>query len=395
MIFSLEILQANHGDCLLLYYGNNADPKVIVIDGGPSGIYNGFLKPRLLELRDALSVDKPLPLSLVMVSHLDDDHVNGILAMTQDMLDRKENNEVTLLSMKNIWCNTFDDIIGNLELPAISGLPASAAAASTAMLPQIAGAESHIAAVIVSTGQGRKLRDNAALLSATVNNPFEALEPGKANLVRGDGEGSVIEWDPGLEIIVVHPEAQRLKELQKKWDADLKKAKQDGDDSIIFASITDPDKSPFNLSSIVCLVEFNNKRMLLTGDGRSDDIVEGLRANDLLDNNGRLHVDILKLPHHGSIRNMDADFFQVVTADHYVISANGRDDNPDQELLDVFAANVTEGTLHLTNRDGKNNLEDKIDAFQAELANSGSNVKLNIRKPDGSIIIDLLDKFNF
>ena len=47
-----------------------------------------------------------------------------------------------------------------------------------------------------------------------------------------------------------------------------------------------------------------------------------------MDSRGRLHVDILKVPHHGSERNVSEQFFETVTADVYVISANGRDDNP-------------------------------------------------------------------
>ena len=42
---------------------------------------------------------------------------------------------------------------------------------------------------------------------------------------------------------------------------------------------------------------------------------------------GRLHVDILKVPHHGSERNVSEQFFNTMTADVYIISANGRD-NP-------------------------------------------------------------------
>ena len=77
MIFTLEALQAKHGDCLVLHYGPNEDPKIIVIDGGPGGVYKDSLKPRLLEIRDALTPDDSLPLSMLMVSHMDDDHVNG------------------------------------------------------------------------------------------------------------------------------------------------------------------------------------------------------------------------------------------------------------------------------------------------------------------------------
>lgn len=91
-----------------------------------------------------------------------------------------------------------------------------------------------------------------------------------------DGE-KTIKWDTGLNITVIHPNEQRLKELQKRWDKDLQVAKDKGDNSIIVASITSPDTSPFNLSSIVCLVEFKKKTILLTGDARSDHIVAGLK----------------------------------------------------------------------------------------------------------------------
>ena len=48
----------------------------------------------------------------------------------------------------------------------------------------------------------------------------------------------------------------------------------------------------------------------------------------MLNSEGKLHVDILKVPHHGSERNVSEQFFNTVTADVYIISANGRDDNP-------------------------------------------------------------------
>jgi hypothetical protein len=73
--------------------------------------------------------------------------------------------------------------------------------------------------------------------------------------------------------------------------------------------------------------------MLLTGDARGDDILMGLKDAKFLDSRGRLHVDLLKIPHHGSDRDVAPQFFQALTADHYVISANGENDNPDCETL--------------------------------------------------------------
>ena len=53
----------------------------------------------------------------------------------------------------------------------------------------------------------------------------------------------------------------------------------------------------------------------------------------MLNSEGRIHVDIMKVPHHGSERNSSEQFFEIVTADTYIISANGRDDNPSFSTL--------------------------------------------------------------
>ena len=51
MLFTLEAMDARKGDALLLHFGTIAKPNLIVIDGGPSGVYRKVLKPRLEELR--------------------------------------------------------------------------------------------------------------------------------------------------------------------------------------------------------------------------------------------------------------------------------------------------------------------------------------------------------
>jgi hypothetical protein len=63
-----------------------------------------------------------------------------------------------------------------------------------------------------------------------------------------------------------------------------------------------------------------------------------------------MHVDILKMPHHGSDRNVDPIFFQRVTADHYVFSGNGEHGNPERGTLQMLldASSGREFTMHLT-----------------------------------------------
>ncbi|MCH7611681.1 MAG: hypothetical protein IIB10_13475 [Chloroflexi bacterium] len=91
-----------------------------------------------------------------------------------------------------------------------------------------------------------------------------------------------------------------------------------------------------NLASIMLLVEEAGKTVLLTGDGHADDILKGLEAHGKLDNAGRIHVDVLKVQHHGSEHNIHEDFCEAVTADHYVICANGSHRNPDLDVLQTI-----------------------------------------------------------
>jgi hypothetical protein len=401
MIFSLEVMQASEGDCLLLHFGTKQEPKIIVIDGGPRGIFKNFLKPRLLNIKTKLSPAASLPLSMVMVSHMDDDHVNGILKLIDDAIND------TNFKIDNLWFNAFDDIIGNIEVPVISSIDASASAANIDSLPiNLPNIDPHSSAVIASTGQGRKLRKDAIALNATINNGFGETA-GKPNLVQGgsvaDGSQKIIDWggnSDDLKIMVLHPNRQRLVELQTKWDKDLRTAKAKGDDSIIFASLSNPDTSPFNLSSIVCLVKSNGKTILLTGDGRDDDIMAGLKNNNLLDANGKCKVDIFKIPHHGSDRNSSVKLYQTVVAKHYVISANGKHHNPDKSMLEMFAEG-TKGrddstfTLHLTNHDGELGIKQTIDNFIATERAKNRTFKVEFKDPsDSSMIFNLLEEIN-
>ena len=51
MLFSLEALKAEHGDCLLLHWGTASARRTLLIDGGPRGVYQDALRPRLMQLR--------------------------------------------------------------------------------------------------------------------------------------------------------------------------------------------------------------------------------------------------------------------------------------------------------------------------------------------------------
>jgi hypothetical protein len=81
------------------------------------------------------------------------------------------------------------------------------------------------------------------------------------------------------------------------------------------------------------MVEENGKRLLLTGDGQQDIILGGLTRTGFLAS-GFLHLDVLKVQHHGSTHNMDVNFARHVSADNYVFCGNGLHGNPDTRAID-------------------------------------------------------------
>jgi len=380
MIFTLEALQAKHGDSLLLHYGKPKTPKLIVIDGGPGGVYKSSLRPRLTAIKDARSPNAPLSIRMLMVSHLDDDHINGVLAFLNDLVDKQGQGEELPYDIVTLWHNSFDDIVGNESEEMLAALsaavkPVSSGGALPAGLP-LSRAGGAIAA---SVPQGRDVRNNAKQLALSLNEPFETLvaAPGK-------GKKTVTIGD-GLKFTVIGPNRNRIEELQIEWNAVLQKKglAKDMEGQALAAAYLD--ESVFNLSSIIVLAEAGGKTMLLTGDARGDDVLKGLKSTGLL-KTGVLHVDLLKLPHHGSDRNVETDFFRQVTADHYVVSANGRHGNPEVSTLQMIsdARGKEKFTVYLTNR------EKRLDQFFTAEKKKGKKYKVVFRDDDQlSLQVDL------
>jgi hypothetical protein len=61
----------------------------------------------------------------------------------------------------------------------------------------------------------------------------------------------------------------------------------------------------------------------------------------------------LKMPHHGSVRNVTEDFLKFFVADHYVFSANGKYENPDPPVIEAVVKmhGKRKIGLHFTNAD--------------------------------------------
>ena len=345
MFFTLDVRRARKGDCLILHYGSPEDPGLALIDGGPPSVYQPHLKPRLAEIRKmrGLDPDAPLPVDMLMVSHIDDDHICGVLELTKELVEAKDAQQPLPLKIKGVWHNTFDDIIGNNPKELLASVTSSFGTASLSGDVDVEGLNPDAAKVLASVDQGFRLRDDSKALGLRINPQL------KGQLVLAKAKAKKVDMGRGLSLTIVGPMNDEVKALQKAHDDFLKKKKtKKGEASL--AAFTDT--SVPNLSSLVVLAEVGGKKILFTGDARGDKVLEGLELVGLLKKDGKskIKVDVLKCPHHGSDRNIDPIFFRRIPADHYIFSGNGQHGNPERATLQMLLDERGDEkfTIHLT-----------------------------------------------
>jgi len=366
MIFSLEAVNAKQGDCLLLHWGEAKSLRHALIDGGPGGVYEQWLKPRLASIARP---GQPPELELVLVSHIDDDHIHGVLDLFGASVEAMEDELPAPFVAERLWHNAFHELAG----------PSLNDASVEADVDALTGKDVHAGAFVASVGQGERLRADADGLSVPIND-------GQGGLI---ARGATSDLRGGLKLSVIAPSTQQLDALREKWEKEV--AKHGKAAALATAYV---DTSVENRSSIVVLAEAGGRRMLLTGDARGDEVVAGLGAAGLLDDRGVLRVELLKVPHHGSSRNVERSFFESIQADHYVISADGKYGNPEDETLQMVLDSRSDDafTLHLTNHEGVDGLGDRLDAFLARARKQGRQFGLVYRDPgQASLGVDLGD----
>jgi hypothetical protein len=165
----------------------------------------------------------------------------------------------------------------------------------------------------------------------------------------------------GFEIVIVGPTAAELEKLREGWNNWLARSESrvreierevrrriegfaNGEGFGLrewegvegFRNVTVP-----NIASLVLLVRENGRSILLTGDAQHDILLDHLEGAGLLQG-GHLHLDVLKIQHHGSEFNMSAKFARIVTADHYLFCGDGQSGNPEPQVIEqVFASRTS------------------------------------------------------
>src|SRR5512141_1146826 len=79
-MLKLHVVQAREGDCMIVEHGTPAQPGYILVDGGPVGVYDQHLCAMLSDIQARVG-----GLDLAVVSHVDDDHIVGVLDLLNDL----------------------------------------------------------------------------------------------------------------------------------------------------------------------------------------------------------------------------------------------------------------------------------------------------------------------
>jgi hypothetical protein len=293
----LEVLPARHGDCLLLQWGVGASYSRMLIDAGPAPAYNGIA--RRLHALDAPTVD------VLVMTHVDADHIEGtILAANDSDLG---------LSIRQVWYNGAPHLTS--ELGAVHGEILGTLITELA-IPWNVSFDG--AAVRAPESGNLTTRELPGGLRVTV------LAPDGAALRRlrdvwwetcqeaGIATGSVADALAALRARpVLSPDHSYLSRPAVKNIRELARARSGSDPSVP------------NASSIVLLVEYGETRILLTGDATPSVLAPAVRR--LLAERGlsSLPLTALKMPHHGSAKNITAELVRSLPARQYLFSTDG------------------------------------------------------------------------
>ena len=324
------ILPALNGDCILVEFQPS---HYILIDGGYVDTYENYLFPTLKELEAQGG-----KLDVVVVTHIDGDHISGIIRLLEDMP----------IGIGEIWYNGYRHI-------------QSVAVTSEEK-------ETFVHRSIWKESQSEECKPISAKQGCTLSaliarNEIPWNTPGKGNTIMAP-----MSFTLGDAIIhVLSPNNEDIGALESFWkkrlikDGLLKKAHSEEywDDAYEFSLSKDmpgfhfqekkvsksydllklckevykPDGSATNGSSISFVLETKRKRLLFLGDSHAETVAASLR---LLygEVNAPYKFDVVKLSHHGSYNNNSPELLNLIATNKWLVSTNGdKYNHPDMPTL--------------------------------------------------------------
>lgn len=257
----IEFLQAGTGDSIWISHNK----KNVVIDGGK---LTSAIKSRYAKMPEDECID------LLVVTHIDSDHIAGVLALVKQMMNKGETNR-----LKQVWFN-FPKREESDEYSVPEGNELSS------LLCKIEGLNwnNNTSELIDSTIQIGDIKLSVLAPSYDVAEEYKPKKPDELGVINSD------------------------------WDVDLNTLVKNVDDDNL------DDGGP-NSQSIVLLIECDDKKVLLPGDCTPVELYDALHSYNKT-HGTPLKLDLMKMPHHGSVRNITKDIMTEIDCSNFVVSTN-------------------------------------------------------------------------
>lgn len=426
----IEIFPSGSGDCLMV---TSRDGRRLLADAGMPDAYDAFIAKPLSRLRDAGE-----KIDVAYVSHIDRDHIGGVLRLldhevkwrafehSQSRGGRMRQPKVPRPpAVEQIWHNAFLEDIERTQAVDIG----AALASSAGILSGLNAAQLDPAAA--------SLADSVRMLSLSVGDAIEVnwrIGPDQLGIpLNPDFNGELMTARPdrpisigSLTIRVLGPTTTQLRELRREWIEWLGKSQDQIDrlkrrhqrdaDAIgaavsplalaelsrAFALAVEKDVTPPNLASLVLLVEEDDgRRLLLTGDAGDQSLLDYLAGSHMLDADGQMEVDVLKVPHHGAHNSYSEGFVRQVRAQHYIFCGDGEHHNPEPEVVAGYIDAVRKAPLDGGRKatfwfnwssDRATNFKDHWDEVEGLFKRPGVTKVINrrsLRKQETSMVLEL------
>jgi beta-lactamase superfamily II metal-dependent hydrolase len=314
-MFEVTMLPAREGDAIWIEYGDREAPHRILVDGGMASTWDAALEQRFRGLETDERVE------LLMVSHVDRDHIGGVLKILDDDDAPKKIGEV--------WVNLWEQLVPEDILGPVDGEIMSAQLEALGIRPNESFGH---AAVRADPGE---------------RFPEVTMPGGMRLTVMAPGPGELAElrreWKKVVEAAGLAPGVPSQTLVDKAGRKGIELDILGGPPVRQWAGHdpNDLDDSEANGSSITVLAEYDDpdaggrtKRLLLTGDGFGPVLAPAIERLALERGQERLKVDAVKLPHHGSRRNVTSAFVKSLDSKAWLFSSDGTThEHPDKEAV--------------------------------------------------------------
>lgn len=293
---TLYMLKADHGDAFHLEVTDGENTTNIIIDSGPLGSYQPTVKPLL---------DKLEFVDLCIITHFDEDHSVGLATYLKDNPSRlKKFGEIWLNSPDLIATNTSTEICAYSQCNNLSTLIAKYEGDNDCTI----NCHKEIIA-------GVTYLDPKGLVKITVIAPTPKSKEAFAQKYKNKYPADLY----GQEEVGGKTTIKTLERSLEGWAKTQLEKKEHA-------------KQTVNDCSISCLIETADKSYLMLGDIREEVVIPWLKKYKV-DNGHNLKVDYMKIPHHGSKKNISEKLLSLIDCNNFIISTNGRYCLPDRYTI--------------------------------------------------------------